>query len=346
MIKRFMMILACVSLGGLAQVPDSVAKPRMTLEEAREQAESQMDLMLFRIKMFHHEVRATMISSVELPVFKEYFLLPESRATTMNELGVAQFSKRQIQLRKKMEAWSRVLYKRFPIGEACLIDHAGLEHLRAVNGKVEEEHMFSNSEADAPFFAPSFRLAAGEVLASDPYMSPDSLRWVIAYTSPVVLENGEKPAFFHFEVPLDVYGKVIASKDFSYSRALGKYQLDKEEEGWFFLLDKSGLLLADSRRPIRTEMRKKPDSSGNRDDGDYALREKLVDYLPDVASISNDPGFLEATVKMRNGESGEVHLTLNKRAYILLYRPIPGRPWSLGHLDPVGGAGFWEREKR
>ncbi|MBF0296145.1 MAG: cache domain-containing protein [Magnetococcales bacterium] len=337
--------MLCVFLAGLARVPDGLAKPRMTLEEAREQAESQMDLMLFRIKMFHHEVQATMISSVELPVFKEYFMLPESRATAMNEMGVAQFSRQQIQLRKKMEQWARVLYKRFPIGEACLIDHKGLEHLRAVNGKVEEEHMFSNTESDAPFFAPSFRLAAGEVLASDPYMSPDSLRWVIAYTSPVVLENGEKPAFFHFEVPLDVYGKIIVSKDFSYSKALEKYQLDKEEEGRFFLLDKKGLLLADSRRQIRTEMRKKSDPAGNRDEGDFALREKLVDYLPDVASISNDAAFLEATVKMRNGESGEAHLTWNKRAYILLYRPIPGRPWSLGHLDPVGGAGFWEREK-
>ncbi|MEO5369871.1 MAG: cache domain-containing protein [Magnetococcus sp. DMHC-1] len=334
--------------GVLAWPQAGHARPQMSLEAAREQAEAQIEQMLFRIKMFHHEVKSTLLTTVEMPVFKEYFSLPESGSNTLNAMGVPTFSPSQVKLRKKMEEWATILNKRFPIGEVCLIDRTGQEHLRTVHGKVEDAHFFSNSESDSPFFAPSFRLLPGNIHTSDPYMSPDSLHWVIAYTIPIILENGDKPAFFHFEIPLDVYEKVLSSKDFSYSTGSGKFQLDSEEEGQYFLLDKDGLLLADSRQKIRSGLRTR-DAADHHDDedaADFTMREKLADYLLGVASISNDPRFLEATVRMRQGESGEAQLNLKGRTYILLYRPVPGRSWSLGHLDPVGQDGNLDRDKR
>ncbi|MBF0126884.1 MAG: cache domain-containing protein, partial [Magnetococcales bacterium] len=191
----------------------------------------------------------------------------------------------------------------------------------------------------------SFRLKAGEIFTSAPYMSPDSEFWVIAYTSPVVMPNGEIPAFFHFEVPLDVYGKLISSKDYSYATALQQHQPDKEEEGRFFLVDKEGLLLADSRQALQFGLRAQKNPNKNHDAADFMLHEKLADYVPKATSISDDPVFVQTIGKMRQGESGEAHLLLQNRAYLLLYRPVPGRSWSLGHLDPVGGAGFWEQGK-
>lgn len=338
-------VLALSGVGWLGWPKTGLANPQPTMEAAKEQARSQMDVMLFRIKMFHHEVKNTLQSTVELPIFKAYFSLPESRNNTLDALGVMQFTKAQVQLRQKMEEWAKVLYKRFPIGEACLIDHTGQEHLRVVSNHAEAAHFFSNNEGDSPFFKNSFLLKEGEIFTSTPYMSPDSLSWVIAYTSPVVLENGEKPAFFHFEIPLHVYGKLISSQDFSYSTAHQQFQFDKNEEGRFFLVDKDGLLIADSQQTINTELNAHKHPEKNPDQLDFTLQEKLADYQPHANTISKDPRFLEAINKMRDGQSDELSLTLNQRDYILIYHPIPGRSWTLGHLDPVGGPGFWKQDK-
>ncbi|MEO5334461.1 MAG: cache domain-containing protein [Magnetococcus sp. YQC-5] len=342
---KFFIIMAVAGLGGVAWPGVGLAAPQMTLDAAREQADSQMDIMLFRIKMFHHEVKNSMLSTMELPVFKEYFSLPESRHNTLDSNGVLQLSKNQVKLRKKMEEWSRLLCNRFPVGEACLIDRTGQEHLRVVHNKVEDLHFFSSTESDSPFFEPTFQLKAGEIFTSDPYMSPDSEQWVIAYTSPVVLANDDIPAFFHIEIPVDVYNKLVVTQDYSYFTAHQKIQHDKEEEGRYFIVNKEGLLLADSRQEINYKLHANHNPDINKDTSDYMLNEKMSAYFPPVSSINDDPKFLDVTKKMRKGETGEAHLTLNNRAYIMLYRPVPGRSWSLGHLDPVGGAGYWEQQK-
>ncbi|MBF0428243.1 MAG: cache domain-containing protein [Magnetococcales bacterium] len=315
------------------------AMPQQSVVAAQEQAAMQMDVMMFRIKMFHREVKSTLLGIMELPFFKEYFSLQESANNSLDSMGVMQFSPNQIKLRQKIEAWALILHKKFPIGEACLIDRQGQEHLRMVQGKLEDSQFFSADESDSPFFKATFALKEGEVFTSEPYMSPDSMHWVTAYTAPVVLDTGDKPAFFHFEIPLDVYGKLISTVDYSYSMAHQAAKADKDEEGRFFIVNKDGLVVADSRNQISFELKKAANP-----DADFRPGEKLVDYLPKFASIMTDSKFQEAITRLREAKSGMVQLSLKDHDYILLFQPIPGSSWTLVHLDPVGGKGFWEKK--
>ncbi|MEO5349706.1 MAG: cache domain-containing protein [Magnetococcus sp. YQC-3] len=317
-----------------------LAKPQSTPEAAEARAIDQTNAMLFRIKMFHQEVKSTLRFTMELDLFSKYFSLPESAHNTVDALGVVQFSAAQVALRHQMEAWANLLYKQFPIGEICLIDQTGQEHMRAVRGKVEDTHFFSSTEADSPFFVPSFLIKEGEVYVSKPYMSPDSRYWVVAYTAPVVMANGEKPAFFHVEVPLDIYGKLLSTLDYAYATAHLKAQKDAQEEGRYFILDADGLLIADSRQAIPLGLHP---ARGGDDGADFAMEERLADYLPRLSSISSDSRFLIAAEKLRKQGAGVAHLELAGRSYVLVLQPIPGSSWSLAHLDPVAGPGFWER---
>ncbi|MBF0161956.1 MAG: cache domain-containing protein [Magnetococcales bacterium] len=315
-----------------------LAAPQSSVEAAEARAIDQMNVMMFRIKMFHQEVKSTLRFTMELDLFKKYFSLPESAHNTVDAMGVVQFSAAQVALRQQIEAWANLLHKQFPIGEMCLIDQTGQEHLRVVQGKVEDAHFFSDTESDSPFFAPSFMAKEGEVHVSKPYMSPDSRYWVIAYTAPVVLANGEKPAFFHFEIPLEAYGKLLSTLDYGYATAHQQSRKDVEEEGRYFIISSEGLLMADSRQTISMGLPR----VRARDGTDFALEERLADYLPRPSSISSDPRFLEVVERMRKQEGGIAHLVLADRSYVLVFQPIPESSWSLGHLDPVGGPGFWE----
>lgn len=315
--------------------------PASTIEAATIQISNQMDLMLFRINMFHHEAKMSLISTLELPFFKEYFSLPESKFNRYNEEGVIQFSPKQINLQKRISEWTATLHKRFPIGEACLIDQYGQEHFRAVSGKTEGSHLYSDEESDAPFFKPTIALEQGKVTISEPYMSPDSYHWVVAFTSPIVLPDGKKPAFFHFEVPMSVYQTILKTKDFGFTRQEKDPELDINEEGIYFIVDQNGLLIADNHQDIKCAINPLRHPEKNPNLPDYLPPEKSEDYFPNVTTISSNPHFLKIVKRMQKGESDLETLHIEGRDYILMFQPVPDHPWSLGHLDPVGGPGFW-----
>ncbi|MBF8271547.1 MAG: sensor histidine kinase [Magnetococcales bacterium] len=334
-----------VIMGWLIVPMEMSAQPQENPQKAEDQAQFQMNVMLFRIKMFHQEVKSTLHYTMDLGFFREYFSLPESKYNTVDAIGVVQFSEAQKKLRRQMEQWSALLHERFVIGEVCLIDRTGQEHMRTVRGQVEDTHFFSNTESDSPFFAASFARKGGEIHVSQPYMSPDSRYWVVAYSSPVLLENGEIPAFFHFEIPLNVYSKVISTKDYGYMTANIQWKHDTEEEGQFFIIDQDGLLIADNHQEIRTELFEVQSEKEKEEGTNFMQLEQLADYLPHVSSISQAPQFLDAVEKMRSGKSGVQHFNIGDRPYVLIFQPIPETSWSLAHLDPVAGPGFWERMK-
>jgi diguanylate cyclase (GGDEF)-like protein len=89
------------------------------------------------------------------------------------------------------------------IGEACFIDAGGAENARAVTGRIEPIKNLSSDETGASFFAPTFRLRAGAVYQSRPYVSPDTNDWVIANSAPIELPGRPTPAIVHFEVTLE-----------------------------------------------------------------------------------------------------------------------------------------------
>ena len=95
------------------------------------------------------------------------------------------------------------LQRTFAIDEICVIDANGVEIARGVLGELAGPQDLSDEEASAPFFAPTLALPNGEVYRSgEPYMSPDTNRWVVAHATPIVLADGRRVGILHFEIPL------------------------------------------------------------------------------------------------------------------------------------------------
>lgn len=337
-----LVIFGCLLVGG--QPSMAATAPAGNVEAARKQVLDDLNLMSFRLKMFHHEARSSMKASLDLPLFREYFSLPESARNHYDKLGIIKLTDQQHAVRKRLEEWILKLHSRFPIGETCLIDRDGQEHLRVVGGRIEKPVHFSDEEHGAPFFQTSFQVRNGEVYMSEPYMSSDSFSWVMAFTSPVVLDDKTKPAFYHFEVPLQVQQHIIRTKDFGFN-VYENTTPDVHEEGRFFILDRrSGLLIADSKQEINYNLVDERHPDKNEDLPDYLPSEKLSDYLPSVESISKAPQFLAAVNHIRAGEEAVVDLKIDGEDYVLAFKPLEEHHWSVVHLDPVSGPGFWETQ--
>ena len=91
------------------------------------------------------------------------------------------------------------------ISEACLIDATGTEIARVVDGVVAPASELSTEEAAATFFAPTLALPEGRVHQSAPYLSPDTDKWVISNSTPLLTGAARPWGLVHFEVTLDSF---------------------------------------------------------------------------------------------------------------------------------------------
>ena len=318
------------------------AEFKETEAEALVKAQQDMKNKINRISMFHHAARSSMTESLQIPMFKDYFNLPESQSYRVDNLGQIELTQKQNKIRAQMEEWILTLHSRFPIGETCLIDNHGQEHLRVVGGQIKPPHMFSSEEHGAPFFTPTFDLKEGEVYISEPYFSEDSLFWVTAFTSPIYLEDKSIPGFYHFEVPLAAYSDLISFKEFSFAQFKGN-ELDTEEEGRYFIIDENSLVIADSELKINFNLPDERNHNINEDLPDYMPPEKLADYTTSFSRIFPDKGSAEIAKKMQTQREGTLYLNILGRDYLMIFQPVPDRPdWIIAHLDPIGGHGYWD----
>ena len=74
-----------------------------------------------------------------------------------------------------------------------------------------------------------------EVHVQYPYVSPDTNRWVFAYTSPVELGSGQKPAIYHFEMPITAFSDLLDVH---------------VDDGRIYVLDPQGFVVADSANSV------------------------------------------------------------------------------------------------
>jgi diguanylate cyclase (GGDEF)-like protein len=162
------------------------------------------------------------------PAFRQFYAEPGSNAAKIRA---------QVPALREANAALAHLEDLFPgmIGEACLIDRSGAEVARAVKGRVAPVGDLSPDETGAPFFAPTFALAPGEVFHSEPYLSPDTNEWVIANSTPIPTPGGTR-AIVHFEITIESLRQATAAD------ANGGYRI--------MVLDRrTGAVLIDSNRP-------------------------------------------------------------------------------------------------
>jgi len=174
-----------------------------------EEMKSEISERNLEINNLHDRASEDLVYTLKNPKFVEYFELPETRAGNVFENNVIQFTDNQRKIKSELEQWIFNFQNKFQVDETCIIDATGQEHARLVLTKIESDEFLSSKEKSTPFFRPSFAIEKNEVHIQFPYLSPDTNRWVFAYTSPVVLGDSEKPAFYHFEMPITVFQDLV-----------------------------------------------------------------------------------------------------------------------------------------
>ncbi|MEE9614738.1 MAG: cache domain-containing protein [Thermodesulfobacteriota bacterium] len=203
-------------------------------------------------------------------------------------------------LKAEIENLSLAVQKKFEVDEMCLIDLSGQEITRIVFDKIAPDADLSSEEASAPFFNPSVAKEARQVYISAPYLSADSKRWVIAYTTPIMTKDGKKAAILHYEIPLSVYQEKLV-KEF------------KGKDEYILAVGKDGLLWADSRRTYN--LKGNPEKEVN-----------PSDYFPPLDK--------DIRSSIKNGKSGEGSFEKGGKSYSIVYKPLGYQDWSLAVVSP------------
>lgn len=254
------------------------------------------------ISNLHSKASEDIVFAVQNTKFEEYFELPDTRdGNNFDENGVMQFSIAQRDIKTELDAWIFHFQEKFRIDETCLIDITGQEHTRLVFKQIAPDYDLSPEEASASFFQPSFKKGKGEVQVQYPYVSPDSERWVFAYVTPVVLDDGEKPAIFHFEMPMLIFQDLVDT-----------------DIGRMYVVDPDGFLIADSG---------------------YEFPEKPISLVPSedfpaVDTISSDSDFNRIVQEMSSSDEGSGTYTKNGETHYVVYKKLPNFGWILVYEKP------------
>jgi len=262
------------------------------------------------IESLHDKAGEELVLALKDPLFVEYFELPETKAGNVYEDGVLQFTDKQNEIKSDLEQLIYLFQIKFDVDETCIIDSSGQEHARLVLSRIAYNEDLSPDEEFAPFFEPSFEKNLDEVHHQFPYVSPDTERWVFAYTSPVVLGDGQKPAFFHFEMPITVFQELV-----------------NIDVGRMYVVDPNGFIIADS-----------DDSSIS--NSKYGVTPQTItdfvpiDYFP---SLGENSPFQDFESLSRITESGNEFFKYsnNGEENYVMFEQLPDFGWILVYEKPV-----------
>jgi signal transduction histidine kinase/DNA-binding response OmpR family regulator len=212
--------------------------------------------------------------------------------------------------RVEIETAIRYLGQRYAVDEICVIRAGGLEVARWVKGKdvAAVDDLSLDERPNNPAVLPTVPLADDSFFQSDPYISPDSGRWVIGVATPIVLPNGVHSGILHFEIPIQRFVD----------------QLDRSPFGgssYSVLLDRSGRLLAS---PYLADFRF----------GQGLATDVATAPFP-VAAASGSPSWKAAIGVVLAGGTGSVRFEDRGIAYELAFQPVPDSDRIVATASPV-----------
>ena len=201
----------------------------------------------------------------------------------------------------------------FDIDEICLINEHGVEDARCVQGQLAKFEDLSPDEArNNPAFTPTLALADGEVYRSiEPYVSPDSYRYVVAHATPVVLQDGKHAGIVHFEIPLTWFTARV--RDTSLAGASS------------FLLDRRGDLIVPPLLQGTPEPDRWPPAFSEAHDSDDAFPH---------AGMWGSPGFRAMVLGLLPDTTGTASFTDGGEDYEVAYQPTFAGRWILATVLP------------
>jgi len=254
------------------------------------------------IETLHARASEDLVFALKNPKFVEYFELPESKAGDIyDENGVLQFTEKQREIKQELEQWIFHFQNKFDVDETCLIDNSGQEHTRLVLTRIEVDENLSPDEKLAPFFEPSFMKHKDEVHVQYPYVSPDTERWVFSYSSPVELGNGQKPAIYHFEMPMTIFQNLLTV-----------------DSGRMYVLDPSGYIVADSAGTIPSNV----------------ISFEPENQFPPFQSVFAE-GSSDTLEEMKANSVGDGMYDVNGEEHYFVYEKLSTFDWILVYEKPT-----------
>jgi signal transduction histidine kinase/CheY-like chemotaxis protein/HPt (histidine-containing phosphotransfer) domain-containing protein len=212
--------------------------------------------------------------------------------------------------RARVEAAITYLGERYEVDEICVIRESGLEAARWVSGKAlaAVADLSPDERPNNPAVLPTLALPDDAFFQSDPYISPDSGRWVIGTATPIVLPGGEHAGILHFEIPIQRFVE----------------QLDRSPLGgtsYSLLLDRSSHLLAGPQLAAFRSAQGLPS-------------DPRTAPFP-VADESGSASWRQAIRTVLGGGSGNLQLEDGGVSYRASYQPIAGSDRLLVLVSPV-----------
>ncbi len=263
------------------------------------------------IQTLHSRASEDLVFAVQNPAFVDYFELSDTQAGNVyDENDIKQFTPEQQVIKDKLDTWIYNFQSKFSVDETCLIDDTGQEHTRLTFQEIAPADDLSSEEAAAPFFDPSFLLENGEVHLQFPYVSPDSERWVFAYTTPIVTSDGSKPAFYHFEMPIVVFQELV-----------------DVDVGRMYVVDPDGFIIADSDDSSLAN------AKYNVNPGTITDFEPS-DYFPSIQTVYASSEFNDIVQGMKTSSEGSGTYSKDGEKHYVSYKQLPTFGWTLVYEKP------------
>lgn len=233
-----------------------------------------------------------LVNAAQVKVFTQYF-------NTEDQAEKAR-------LKKKILKISLSAQRGFEVDEMCLISMKGQEIIRIVLDKIIPATRLSSDESNAPFFKASVKTGRREIHIQDPYLSSDSKRWVVAYTTPIVTADGSKPAFLHYEIPLSFFAKKMAKGT-------------KSESEYVLIVGNDGLLWVDSRHERDLK-------------GDPSADTRASKFFPRFDN-GRSAGVKNILKTMQEGKSGSGNFREKGVKYAIVYKPLGYFGWNIAVVN-------------
>lgn len=293
--KFSMLVVACISVMGfsLSLLMFSTANTSFS-REAQTELEHQNQAVANEINSLISKVTSDLLLARQNPVFDQYFLASNEESRQLALMGVHQ----------------QMLYmqKIYSIDEICLIENSGQEDARGVQGTMASPADLSPDESDAPFFEPTLALGEGEVYKSPlPYVSPDSNRWVISFSTPLILPDSTKAGILHLEIPFTWF--------------VEKVQASSMPGSFSFMLSEDGIILAH------------PQINALRDEAGIDPSNPDTAEFPDAYKVGS-PDFQQLIQDMTVAQHGSGSFRDQGESYLMGYEPVFDDNWILATVLP------------
>jgi len=212
--------------------------------------------------------------------------------------------------RAAVEAAITYLGDRYQVDEICVIRASGLEAARWVGGKgvAAVADLSADERSNNPAVIPTLPLADDAFFQSEPYVSPDSGRWVIGIATPIVLASGEHAGILHFELPIARFDSELTARPFGGT-------------SFNILLDSDGRLL------VHPDLARFRTAAGTSTD---------ITTAPFPLAVSaGSPSWRDAVAQILAGGSGAVTYQDQGKTYRVSYQPVPGSSRIVAVVSPT-----------